>query len=252
MITWGQLAKSQTDPEKIEEAIQRLVAEHNANPEAHLVEGGSLQSHKMAEIIDHLVRSIVADKFSDIEVRVETTFESVDGWHYDGLSPQLNWPGLLIHCGSVLNAETVLYSESNVFMLSNLSSGFLFQVTAQFNTLNNQRIRLGVGFFDVGDDGGGIGFETSGDKLYGVFKNWGNRYTVELMTINTYVLRTFRAHAPAGEGVVNFYVDGVLKGSLDLELISENYFMPPFFSIKNKFANTDDYLWITHLMIAKN
>jgi len=252
MITWGELAKSQIDPEKIEEAIQRLIAEHNADPEAHLSSGGSLQSHKAAEIIDHLAASIIADKFSDIEVKAETTFESVDGWYYDGLPPQLNWPGLLIHCGEVLNAETVLYSESNVFTLSNLSSGFLFQVTAQFNTLNNQRIRLSAGFLDAGDDGGGIGFETSGDKLYGVFRNWENRYTVELMTINTYALRTFRAHAPAGEGVVNFYVDGVLKGSLDLEPISENYFMPPHFSIKNKFAKIDDCLWITHLMLAKN
>jgi hypothetical protein len=47
MITWGQLAKSQTDPEKIEEAIKRLINEHNADPEAHLVEGGSLKSHKV-------------------------------------------------------------------------------------------------------------------------------------------------------------------------------------------------------------
>jgi hypothetical protein len=62
MITWGQLAKSQTDPEKIEEAIQRLINEHNADPEAHLVEGGSLKSHKMAEVIDHIARSILAEK----------------------------------------------------------------------------------------------------------------------------------------------------------------------------------------------
>jgi hypothetical protein len=63
MITWGQLAKSQTDPEKIEEAIQRLINEHNADPEAHLVEGGSLKSHKMAEIIDHLVEVLLLIKF---------------------------------------------------------------------------------------------------------------------------------------------------------------------------------------------
>ncbi|MFA5080875.1 MAG: hypothetical protein WC472_04630 [Candidatus Paceibacterota bacterium] len=65
---WGNLAKSQTDAEKIEEAIVRLITEHNEDETAHLGAGQSLQSHKAAEIIDHLAESIVEDKIGDGEI----------------------------------------------------------------------------------------------------------------------------------------------------------------------------------------
>ena len=65
---WGNLAKSQTDAEKIEEAIVRLITEHNEDETAHLGVGQSLQSHKAAEIIDHLAESIVEDKIADGEI----------------------------------------------------------------------------------------------------------------------------------------------------------------------------------------
>lgn len=71
VFTWGMLPKSQTDPEKIEEAIRRMIQEHNNDPEAHLGPSGSLQSHKAAEIIDHLAASIVADKIKNGEITSE-------------------------------------------------------------------------------------------------------------------------------------------------------------------------------------
>jgi len=61
-ITWGQLPKSQIDPERIEEAIARMIKEHNEDESAHLGPGQSLQSHKASEIIDHAVKSILAEK----------------------------------------------------------------------------------------------------------------------------------------------------------------------------------------------
>jgi len=89
MITWGQLAKSQTDPEKIEEAIKRLINEHNADPEAHLVEGGSLKSHKMSEIIDHLTRSIVAEKLQS-SAQVAECVVAPEGGDYTTIQDALN------------------------------------------------------------------------------------------------------------------------------------------------------------------
>jgi len=64
-INWYLLPKSQVDNETIEEAIARLIAEHEADEESHLGTGESLQSHKAAEIIDHLASSIVEDKLRD-------------------------------------------------------------------------------------------------------------------------------------------------------------------------------------------
>ncbi len=61
---WGMLEKSLVDSEKIEPAIDRLIAVHEADPDSHLAVGESLQSHKASEIIDHLAESIIEDKFA--------------------------------------------------------------------------------------------------------------------------------------------------------------------------------------------
>jgi len=64
---WGQLQKSLDDTETIEQAIERIVAEHNAEPEAHLGTGESLSEHKHTTVLDHPAGSVLADKFSDDE-----------------------------------------------------------------------------------------------------------------------------------------------------------------------------------------
>lgn len=76
---WGMLAKSQVDPEKIEEAIIRLIVAHNNDETSHLEVGQSLQSHKASEIIDHLAESIVEDKFAtgSVSSRAITTDQLV-------------------------------------------------------------------------------------------------------------------------------------------------------------------------------
>jgi len=61
-IVWGNLFKSQISAEKIEEAILRLIQDHEDDPDAHLETGESLESHKASVIIDHVVDSIIADK----------------------------------------------------------------------------------------------------------------------------------------------------------------------------------------------
>ena len=88
--TWGLLPKSQVDDELIEEAIARLILEHNEDETAHLGTGQSLQSHKASEIIDHVVASIISDKIKGLAVTIdkiditkffwETVFESLDAW----------------------------------------------------------------------------------------------------------------------------------------------------------------------------
>jgi len=59
---WGIMNKSSEDPEKIEDAIGRIVEEHNDDPTSHLEDGQSLTSHRASEIIDHRAESVVNDK----------------------------------------------------------------------------------------------------------------------------------------------------------------------------------------------
>jgi hypothetical protein len=176
MITWGQLAKSQTDPEKIEEAIKRLINEHNADPEAHLVEGGSLKSHKMAEIIDHLVNSIVADKiknlqisdlkFSDERFDYETIFLDHDKWTKNSqpAGSVIVYPGLV-----TLDPGPNVGSWAH-FCLSSDAEGQTarFEKTPKFvsilDILDPQKC---VAWFGLGDSPHAyIGFKVSNGKLY--------------------------------------------------------------------------------------
>ena len=66
--TWGNLPKSQISAEQIEAAVNRLIQNHEDDPDAHIEAGESLQSHKASAIIDHVVNSIIEDKISDGEV----------------------------------------------------------------------------------------------------------------------------------------------------------------------------------------
>jgi len=59
---WGNLAKAQDNNEKINDAISTAIVNHEADEAAHLGVGESLQSHKAAEIIDHVAESVVNDK----------------------------------------------------------------------------------------------------------------------------------------------------------------------------------------------
>jgi len=61
-VTWGNLLKSQISSEKIEEAITRMIQDHEDDPNAHIEEGESLQSHKASEVIDHVVHSVLGEK----------------------------------------------------------------------------------------------------------------------------------------------------------------------------------------------
>lgn len=77
---WGELQKSQDDPETIEEAIARIVAEHEADPTSHLGDGESLQAHKSAETIDHPAQSVVVDKFATVTPSASYALTNLDRW----------------------------------------------------------------------------------------------------------------------------------------------------------------------------
>lgn len=60
--TWGAMGESVTNPQTVMQAIAQGVDAHNNDPEAHLGPSQALQSHRAAEVIDHLAESVVNDK----------------------------------------------------------------------------------------------------------------------------------------------------------------------------------------------
>jgi len=221
MITWGELAKSQIDPEKIEEAIQRLIAEHNADPESHLGPGGSLQSHKAAEIIDHLVASVVADKIRDGEIDLRklvadrymmiTCFESSEGWnaidyYYGGYDFDIF--ETILYTFAREGAWILLGAEPSVaFPVVNFAKNPFFQTTICFQDKNYQEFYVTVGLRDRN----AFGFKVLNGTLYAFWcHNW-NAHTHEIEGVDINVYNVYRAYLDSEEGKIYFFVNGVLK-----------------------------------------
>lgn len=111
---WGQLQKAQDDPETIEEAIERVVSEHNAEPEAHLGEGQSLESHKTEPIIDHPQGSVLADKRSTTELILQFLLNAGEGWDFDNASPFVGVSGASILNNGTIFLENNFYAEAGL------------------------------------------------------------------------------------------------------------------------------------------
>lgn len=59
---WLNLSKDALDPTTIGQEIAAQIVDHNDDADAHLGDGQALESHRAAEIIDHLAESVVNDK----------------------------------------------------------------------------------------------------------------------------------------------------------------------------------------------
>jgi hypothetical protein len=219
MITWGQLAKSQTDPEKIEEAIKRLIDEHNADPEAHLVEGGSLKSHKMSEIIDHLVESIVLDKLARFSVDwskivgdqflFQSCFDSVDGWERDMEGAGdiiLNTFCLIVKTGAVSGNWTYLIAgEPYDPSFCNFTKRMVFQTTFYVPYTTYQYI-LAL----CGDNWNGIGFSIENNRLYCDWFKDGEEIQHDITGIDFTKKHVYRMEFDPDQMKAYFFIDGQL------------------------------------------
>lgn len=221
MTVWGLLTKSLIDNEKIEEAIVRLIAAHEADETAHLGAGESLQSHKASEIIDHAARSIVLDKFLEYQ-EWNLPFESIDG--YETL---IAAGGEILPRGFDLRLVQGAAANSIVAIHS-------AQITGLFpDTAKNPVIQFSAIFFDTSYYSSYVawgsqnpenfapqdsfGFKTkagSSHKIFGFYKEGASAETeFELVGIDPEVAHFYRAESLNNGATINFYVDGVLKYS---------------------------------------
>jgi len=212
---WGQLQKAQDDAETIEEAIARMILEHEADPEAHLGEGESLEMHKTEDTVDHPRGSILPDKMSFQDSIFDTTFESLAGFTKSTHFVASSWPG----------ATTDFYTGGNTpeYLRANLAG--LLEVGSitkrlQFDTYfyidgieNPQTFNVGVSNnamtqFD-------IGFRVTNAALVG-FARWSGseHVTSTLATLTGGVFYFVRVYYDVDGGVIYFYLNGVQVGTL--------------------------------------
>ena len=212
---WGALAKTQSDPQTIDEAIDAAVAAHNDDPDAHLDTDQALQSHKAATIIDHVIGSVVADKLTMSEYRIHSIFDSLVGYNLTGNVQNDYWFGMTLWSDySPANPARAASKDSIVPDFIDYTKNILFQCTAQIVETTNKKVYMGFGFLSGGDIINGIGFKIVDGTLYGYSCASDSLVTTTLSGITLTDTHVYRAQWDKDLKQVTFFVDGVEKGSI--------------------------------------
>lgn len=247
---WGELAKSQSDAEKIEEAVTRLISVHESDPEAHLGEGDSLQSHKASEIIDHKLGSILADKFSNNEIFVSTNFDSLDSWTKVGSVIENNFPGFLFYADGESERIIKMYSLNSLSLGTlDFTKNHFFQSLVHIDISSTAKSFFGNCWSNTDTPSEGYGFLADSTGLYGFFYNSHGLQTVEITGITLYHKNVYRAQYDSLSQTVTFYVNGVQKGSITDEGYDRDFDFSIFFYLKSP---TDYEAWfsVTSLLVS--
>ena len=248
---WGNLTKSPIDPEKIEEAIARLIQAHEDDPNAHIEAGESLQSHKAAAIIDHVVASIVADKIKKEEVIVEklawdkilitSEFESLDGWHKGGIGAYtmtVVLGGTKIRTGNNDGDTAYIACVPPLGMGENPNfdnkPSMQVRVAVMDNDFAEGHIHIGFPGFQVTNEDY-IGFKLIGGNIYAVCRAGGANETSVDITGGLYS-GSFHDYKVVWNSInnVEFYIDGVLKTTITTNIpYGDNQEAAIFIGVRN-------------------
>lgn len=214
---WSQLQKDLNDPETIEEAIARMIGEHNDDPEAHLGEGRSLEKHKAEEIIDHPPGSILADKETMTELSIRTNFPTLDNWWVQGSVEVSEAVGayLYLEWGDV-NTSTIRSNPQIPRDFLNSDYDMVFQVLWR-SDLSNNSSRIALGFLDGNTTTSqGFGFLKNGTTLTAHARSVSTTNSVTLTGIDLTQEHIFRAFLDAYEQKIFYFVDGQQVAALDV------------------------------------
>lgn len=214
-LVWGLLQKSQNDDETIEEAIDRIIAEHNDDPDSHVEAGQSLQSHKAANIIDHVVGSVLADKITMTEMVFKTLFESIDGWGTLGSVSNSDMPGVSLYAEYGEINESQIYSQPQVPKgYRSSAKNMLFQIIAHFD-FSNTHLNSWFGYLDgysANEDG--FGFVVRDGVLKAHLTCGGNTQESAALSIDLSLDHVYRVQYDSTNQDAKFYIDGTLVATL--------------------------------------
>lgn len=211
IMNWEHLPKNAVDSETIEQAITRIVQQHNNDNTAHMGTGQSIDVHRKEPVIDHKAGSVLADKETMSEFKFYTTFESLDTWDVVG---QVSNAGIL-GCQMYVENGSIDKSSINVTNVTlgnflNTYKDMMFQTLLNFDmSAGTYQARFGqISNFNTSLEG--FGFLVSNGVLstYVGDSNFSNQ--VQHYSISVSTAHIYRAQYIAGERTFYFFVDSVL------------------------------------------
>lgn len=216
---WGQLEYAQDNPETIEEAIARMIVEHEEDPTAHLGDGESLAMHKSESVIDHPQGSILGDKYTNQEFSITPTFESTDrGYTISGAGLSFSIAGVRMETSGTINTTRVLRASgqySPAYFDGVKATTFQFTAKLVDTTAYTAYGLAGTnGILEVGP---GIGFKFIDNALYAceVYVDGGGdpqEVTSAITGITLTNSNIYRVQLDT-DGTLYFFVNGVQKAS---------------------------------------
>lgn len=230
VINWSELTKSQDDSETIEQAITRLIEDHNDDAQAHLGEGQSLETHRQNEVIDHPEGSVVNDKipldsinilqYGGKEMNYYEIFENTTDWIKTGGTITAVLGRLRLSTGTTIN--TNVYAQKPIpsgSYLGNFGPVNVFDLVVDFHNFTNKEITILWGDNNGDEYDVGIGWRVKNNKLYALVYNSDEDsnivYEEEIIGATGAGTQHLRVvHIPADE-MWYFYINGVAVGSMN-------------------------------------
>jgi hypothetical protein len=218
MENWQNLPKNQDDNETIEGAIDRKIAEHMANIDAHVLEGQSLQSHKSALVIDHLARSIVGDKINAIfTVLKPMVTGAVATYSFNYPECTLSIEGAEFEVNELIDRYLVIYTgvdaEMNYQIISNTATTLTIFMEEENGLALGDTVGITKAIFH------------SEDMMWALMSDRINAYNGEVATyggvgstieidLDVERIQIIGTKQQSG-GMFNLYIDGVLDSVVD-------------------------------------
>jgi len=252
--TWGLLAKSLTDNETIEEAINRLIAVHESDPTAHLGTGESLEAHKHDVILDHPAGSVLVDKGQYNQIVVSTCFEGTGGWTASAYINNFYLGFMTLVTNNTINNVADIYNDSVLsFCSADFDNNLMFQTTFQTDIDGNGDYILKIGIDDFGGHWNTMGVEIVDNVATGYFLDGVTEHTVSLGTLVRGKLYTLRIFANQSTGFVEFYFDGVLSGQIAYELhYTSDEVLLPEFKVTKKRGSNPAYMAFSNMIMSRD
>jgi len=246
--SWGMLAKALDDPQTINEAITEAIAAHEADSEAHLGVGESLETHRAQDVIDHPAESIVPDKiitnfYSDQAIM--SSFQSLDAFGASSYILDLEFGGVFMATTTVLNNRGYIQSKNLNVSTCDMDKNPQLDICIKATAQGTHDCEFGIGGIGAGFDQYFCGFYTDGVDLYGRIVNEDSSIDESVLLDYAYDtnFHTYSVKYIYGEGAY-FYVDAVLVGQI-LDTSLDSFSLPMFFAaIKTTQSTRQAYLRI--------
>jgi hypothetical protein len=217
MNTWDSLAKNQTDPETIEEAINRIVSAHNNEPTSHAEDNQSIAVHRTNDILDHKAGAVLADKWTMSELDFSTTFDVLTPFGTHG-NVTVIYPGVHVApsaSGDANYGKIAVDLESRGINI-NYAKDFTFQFAFQGDLYSSGSILINFGFTPSVFVKNGVGLELTATNKRFFCTDAGGANPVYLLfpTYDDITPFVIRIQNIAQEGKMYVYINGQLLGTM--------------------------------------